>query len=321
MSPSPTRVSIGDQGVLNEAVTTDLSEIWIDRDLGWLDFNERVLAQALDERTPLLERAKFLAIFSSNLDEFFMKRIAVLREKLSPERIELITGIREKLLPSLSRQADCFRNTIVPGLASHGIAFARWHQLSVTQRREASQYFDEQVSPALTPLVIDPAHSFPFLSNLSLSLAFSLRDVARGELRYGRVKVPGVLKQWARLTGDDGSGAVLVPLHEIIRGNLDKIYAGMQLGAITLFRVTRDADVELNEDSDDVSLPKLVHEQVRQRRYEPVVRLELAQGANPAIRDMLCGQFNLLPVDVYDAAEESIKSGLSKAATQACDGT
>jgi len=135
MSVAQTRVSIGDQDVLNEAVSPDLSEIWIDRDLGWLDFNERVLAQALDERTPLLERAKFLAIFSSNLDEFFMKRIAVLREKLTPERIELLQQIRAKLLPSLDRQADCFRNTIVPGLAAHGIAFARWHELSDAQRQ------------------------------------------------------------------------------------------------------------------------------------------------------------------------------------------
>src|SRR5215469_8649229 len=110
MSSAQMRISIGDQGVLNEAVSNDLSEVWIDRDLGWLDFNERVLAQALDERTPLLERVKFLAIFDSNLDEFFMKRIAVHREKSTPERSELLKRIREKLLPALHEQADCFRS-------------------------------------------------------------------------------------------------------------------------------------------------------------------------------------------------------------------
>src|SRR5215475_3248116 len=126
MSPIQALVSIGDEGVLNQTLPSNLSPIWIDRDLGWLDFNERVLAQALDDRTPLLERTKFLAIFSSNLDEFFMKRIAVLRKGETPERIELLKAIREKLLPSLSRQAACFRDTIVPGLAAHGIIFAMW---------------------------------------------------------------------------------------------------------------------------------------------------------------------------------------------------
>src|SRR5215467_9306579 len=120
--------SIGDHGVLNTSLSDDLVEIWRDRDLGWLDFNERVLAEALDERTPLLERVKFLAIFSSNLDEFFMKRIAVLCEKSSPERNALLKRIREKLLPALRRQSDCFRNDIIPGLADHGITFAKWHE-------------------------------------------------------------------------------------------------------------------------------------------------------------------------------------------------
>jgi polyphosphate kinase len=195
MVPAQARISVGDEGVLYEPLTEDLSEIWIDRDLGWLEFNDRVLAEALDERTPLLERVKFLAIFSSNLDEFFMKRIAVLREKLTPERIELLKGIREKLLPSLRRQAECFRKSIVPGLAIHGIVLARWDELTKAQKKTASHYFDEQVSPALTPLVIDSVHSFPFPSNLSTSLVFSLRDLARRETTSARVKVPAVLRQ------------------------------------------------------------------------------------------------------------------------------
>jgi polyphosphate kinase len=173
MTPLQTRISIGDQGVLNEAIGTDLSEVWVDRDLGWLDFNERVLAQALDDRTPLLERVKFLAIFDSNLDEFFMKRVAVLRGELTAERIELLKNLREKLAPLLARQADCFRNKIIPQLAAHGITFAKWDNLTEAQREQASRYFDDQISPALTPLVIDASHSFPFLSNLSTSLAFS----------------------------------------------------------------------------------------------------------------------------------------------------
>src|SRR5215475_5047386 len=145
MSAAQAMVSIGDRGVLNREVTSPLAEVWMDRDLGWLDFNDRVLAEALDERTPLLERVKFLAIFSSNLDEFFMKRIATLREKASAERGGMLNRIREKLLPALRQQADCFRNKIVPGLAAHGITFAQWHDLTPDQRDQASIYFDEQV--------------------------------------------------------------------------------------------------------------------------------------------------------------------------------
>jgi polyphosphate kinase len=304
MSLVQSRISVGDDAVLNEALPANLSAVWIDRDLSWLDFNERVLAQALDDRTPLLERVKFLAIFDSNLDEFFMKRVAVLHDKLTPEKIELLERVRAKLLPSLALQAECFRNTIVPGLAAHGIVFARWHDLSESQKKEASRYFDEQVSPALTPLVIDLSHPFPFLSNLSTSLAFSLVDPAREESRYGRVKVPGVIRQWVPISIDGGSGNVLVALHEIIRGNLHKLYAGMQLSGITLFRVTRDAEVELNEDAEDESLVELVQEQVRQRRYEPIIRLEFARGADPEIREKLCERFQLRPFDVYDASEE-----------------
>jgi polyphosphate kinase len=302
MNAVQSRVSIGDEGVLNETLRTDLSEIWVDRDLGWLDFNGRVLAQALDERTPLLERVKFLAIFSSNLDEFFMKRIAVLREKLTPERLALLDQIREKLMPQVNQQAECFRQTITPALAAHGIVFARWQDLNDEQRREASQYFDEQVSPALTPLVIDPTHPFPFLSNLSKSLAFTLREPGREETRYGRVKVPGVLRQWVEI--GSGSAKTLISLHEIIRGNLEKLYIGMELSPATLFRVTRDAEVELDEDSEDTGLAELVQEQVRLRRYEPVVRLEFAQDADPALKATLTDRFHLLPLDVYDAKGE-----------------
>src|SRR5215472_13467322 len=302
-------VSIGDHGILNTSLSDDLADVWIDRDLSWLDFNERVLAEALDERTPLLERVKFLAIFSSNLDEFFMKRIAVLREKSSPERSELLKRIREKLVLALHQQADCFRNVIVPGLASHGITFAQWHELTTAQRYQASNYFDEQVSAALTPLVIDSVHSFPFLSNLSTSLVFSLRSSEPDESSYARVKVPGVLRQWVPLKTPDG-GQVMVHLREIIRGNLEKLYLGMDLGPVTMFRLTRDAEVALDEESDDEPLTELVQEQVRQRRYEPAVRLEFATGSDPAIKKTLRERFKLSEVDIYDAPEELDYTGL-----------
>jgi polyphosphate kinase len=297
-------VSVGDHGVLNKELGDALSAVWLDRDLGWLDFNDRVLAEALDERQPLLERVKFLAIFTSNLDEFYMKRVSMLRSRSKPERAKLLAQVRERLLESLRRQAECYRQQIVPELARHGIHLRKWDDLTDGQREEASRYFDAEISPALTPLVFDPVHAFPFLANLSTSLAFVLYDPREEETAYARVKVPAALKQWIAL--EDGVAAgerVLVPLYEVIRGNIDKLYGGMKLSGTTLFRLTRDIEVEMDDDSDE-ALQDVVREQVRLRRYEPVVRLEFAPGADPSIREMLRQRFELSLEDVYDMPGE-----------------
>jgi polyphosphate kinase len=296
--------SIGDHGALNASLPAGLQAVWIDRDLSWLDFNERVLAQALDERTPLLERAKFLAIFTSNLDEFFMKREAVLRHGATHAQQELLQQVREKLMSSLERQAECYRQVIIPGLAEHGVFLRSWSELTPRQQEEASKYFQSEVSPALTPLVIDPVHPFPFLSNLSTSLVFRLRDVARQESMFARVKVPGTLKQWVSLEADLKPGQkLLVPLYEVIRGNLHSLYSGMEITNITLVRLTRDAEVEVDDDP-ATDFRTVVKEQIRQRRYEPVVRLEFCVGADPAITEMLRARFELSPVDIYEMREE-----------------
>jgi polyphosphate kinase len=299
----PALASIGDHGALNTRLPEKLSDIWIDRDLSWLDFNQRVLTEALDERVPLLERAKFLAIFTSNLDEFFMKRVSVLRQRPGEPQRALLRQVREKLLPMLCAQADCYRKTVVPGLAKHGVLLRRWDELTSRQQGEASDHFDSCVSAALTPLVIDSEHQFPFLSNLSTSLTFHLQDPEDGKSMYARVKVPGVLKNWVPLRADLEAGQTLfVSLHEIIRGNIDKLYEGMAINGMTLLRITRDAEVELDDDSAEVR--ELVREQIRQRRYEPIVRLEFGPGADPVIKQTLCERFQLLPSDVYDMAEE-----------------
>jgi polyphosphate kinase len=304
MSAAPALASIGDHGVLNAPLPEPLSGIWLDRDLGWLDFNERVLAEALDDRTPLLERAKFLAIFTSNLDEFFMKRMVVLRQGRTEEERDLLQRLRDKLLPSLRRQAECFRGVIVPGLLKYGVALRRWDELTPGQQREAGAYFDSNLSPALTPLVIDVVHPFPFFSNLSTSLVFQLRDPVRNETVNARVRIPAGLKHWVSLSADlDPGQKLFVALHEIIRGNVHKLYRGMTLTSATLVRLTRDAEVELDDDP-AAELRKAVEEQVRQRRYEPVVRLEFGPGADPAIREMLRLRFQLSPSDLYDLAEE-----------------
>jgi polyphosphate kinase len=301
---APALVSIGDHGVLNAQLTPAQADVWIDRDMSWLDFNQRVLAEALDERTALLERAKFLAIFSSNLDEFFMKRMAILQQGQTKEERSLLQTLRERLLPQLQQQADCYRNIIVPRLEEHGILLRRWDDLTPAQQEEAGLYFDANISPALTPLVIDPAHPFPFLSNLSSSLVFELRHPGHTEFMYARVKVPTVLKQWVPLEHDVPAGKKLfVPLYEVICGNASKLYNGMELGPATLVRLTRDAEVEMEEDPDE-GLREQVQAQIRQRRYEPVIRLEFGPGADLAVRETLRERFKLTPLDLYDLPED-----------------
>jgi polyphosphate kinase len=296
--------SIGDHGVLNAPLSPGLPPVWIDRDLSWLDFNERVLAEALDERTPLLERAKFLAIFTSNLDEFFMKRQAVLRQGATDAQRALSQQVRDKLLPSLRRQAECYRQVVVPGLAEHGVFLRSWNELTPRQKEEASKYFKTEVSPALTPLVIDPVHPFPFLSNLSTSLVLRLRDVPRDETMFARVKVPGGLKQWVFLESDLEPGQkLLVSLYEVIRGNLPSLYTGMEISNVTMIRITRDAEVEVDDDP-AADFRTIVKEQIRQRRYEPVVRLEYGAGADPAIVETLRARFDLAAQDLYEMQEE-----------------
>jgi polyphosphate kinase len=296
--------SIGDYGVLNVQLPHSLPEIWIDRDLSWLDFNQRVLAEALDERTPLLEKAKFLAIFTSNLDEFIMKREAILRHGVTDAQHSLLHQVREKILLQLKCQAECYRKIIIPGLAAHGVFLRYWGELTPGQQDEAGRYFDSNLSPALTPLVIDPVHPFPFLSNLSTSLVFRLHDIAKDESMFARVKIPGVLKQWIPLETDLEPGQkLLVPLYEVIRGNLHKLYNGMEISDITVMRLTRDAEVELDDDS-AADFRAMVKEQIRQRRYEPVVRLEFGPEANAAVREMLRQRFELSPDDLYDMQEE-----------------
>ena len=199
-----------------------------------------------------------------------------------------------------------YRGTIVPELARHGIALRRWDELTPAQQEEGVRCFESSVSPALTPLVIDPAHPFPFLSNLSTSLTFLLHESDGHAPIRARIKVPGVLNQWVSLTAGLASGERLfVSLHELIRGNAHRLYSGTTLTAATLVRLTRDAEVEGGEeDGSAAELSELVREQVRQRRYEPVVRLEFGPDADPATKEMLRERFQLTPEDVYDLTEE-----------------
>jgi polyphosphate kinase len=282
-------------------------EAWFDRDLSWLEFNRRVLAEALDDRTPLLERLKFLAIFTSNLDEFFMKRVGAMRTRAYASENPAAIGefnahvarLREALLPMLLAQADCF-DRLRPELAARGVRLASWDELTEEQRAEASAHFDSHVSPALTPLSLDPSHPFPFLSNLSTSWGFELRDPATAESVDVRVKVPSNLPQWLALRRGVPEGVRLfVGLHEVVRHNAHKLFPGVTIEQATLFRVSRNADIAIEEDRDN-TIRELVEEQVRQRRFQPVVRLEFDEARRASIRHGLMDQFELRDSDVYE---------------------
>ena len=286
---------------------TFLKEAWLDRDLAWLDFNGRVLNEALDERTPLLERLKYLGIFTSNLDEFFMKRVGAMRTRAfasaDPATIEEFNAhvgrLRAALYPMLLEQARCYES-LRPVLARHGIRLASWQDLTDAQRAEAADYFDTHVSPALTPLSLDPSHPFPFMSNLSTSWGFELRDPATEERLNVRVKVPNRIPQWTALQADVPAGQrCYLSLQDLVRHNAHKLFPGTEIEHAALFRVSRNADVALEDDA-DYSLRELIEEQVRQRRFQPVVRLEFSESPWPEVRDGLMSRFELREGDVYE---------------------
>jgi polyphosphate kinase len=289
-----------------------LKHAWFDRDLGWLAFNNRVLHEALDDRNPLLERLKFLAIVTSNLDEFFMKRVSVLRGKARVEDLDdpvphegdardRLSRIRGMVNEMLSEQARCYTEILLPALARHGIVLATWDHLTTAQREEASRFFDTNVSPALTPLGFDPAHPFPFMSNLSTNWAFVLRAEDSQEMRVVRVKIPEEIAQWVTLKSDVAPGGRhFVGLEELIRHNAFKLFPGMSIDSATLFRILRNAEVELEDDEGD-SLRDAVTDVLRQRRFEPVVRVDFAPGGDMRVRQGLMERFDLSEGDVFDS--------------------
>jgi polyphosphate kinase len=288
-----------------DGAAVDLSGAWLDRDLSWLEFNRRVLHEALDERTPLLERVKFLAIFSSNLDEFFMKRMALVRPPsddkslAAEERRELMLRKRETISSMLAQEAACFTDVLRPRLAEHGVDLVGWEALREEQRAELSVVFDSEISPVLTPLSLDAAHPFPYVSNLSTSWAFRLEDPVAGDSVLVRVKVPRELPQWLRVrAGVEPPSRVFVSLADVIAANAQKLFPGMVITSASLFRVCRDAEVELEEEG--VSKRALVERELQQRRFEPVVRLEIQPDADPDMVAELRERFALTPEDVFE---------------------
>jgi polyphosphate kinase len=283
----------------------ELQDAWLDRDLSWLEFNRRVLHEALDDRNRLLERVKFLAIFSANLDEFFMKRIALIRPSGSESGVgaqearDRLLPKREVIVSMLEQQAFCFTKILRPQLAEHGVHLVGWDDLDEAQREEVSAVFDRSISPVLTPLSLDAAHPFPFVSNLSTSWAFRLEDPTSAESVLVRLKVPREVPQWLRVrSGVPAGERVFVGLAQVIEANASKLFPGMKVTSASLFRVCRDAEVEVDDDGE--SKRALVEQELRQRRFEPVVRLEIQPNADRAMVAELEDRFLLTADDVYE---------------------
>lgn len=277
---------------------------YLDREVSWLDFNARVLALAEDASLPLLERTKFLAIFSENLDEFFQVRVSTIKEQLAAglratdggalKPAEQLERIRTRVEELVLRQATVFTKEIAPALEEHGIRFCAWDDLFPDDREHLAHVFEQQIFPVLTPLAVDPAHPFPYISNLSLNLAVVVRDPATGEQRFARVKVPPLLPRFIAMPDRER----FVPLEQVIAGHLEALFPGMDVVSHHAFRVTRDADIELSDESEDLlAAMELV---LRQRtKFGLAVRLEVDTRMSPEVLDLLSRELELGVDDAY----------------------
>ena len=294
-------------------------KLYVNRELSWLHFNARVLEEAEDAENPLLERVKFLSIFSSNLDEFFMIRISGLREQLSggvleapPDGMttsEQLAAVRQETLRQFTRFSDCYRNDVLEKLKAQGIHVLRYKALQSKQRQLLRGYFSKEIFPALTPLAFDPSHPFPHISNLSLNLAVVGTDPERGEC-FARVKIPDIFPRLVRVPSEDmvsesdhlglteSSADNFVWIEEVVAANLTLLFPGITITAAYPFRITRDADFEIEED-EAADLLASIEKQVDNRHFGSVVRLEIDQATPDHIRDILIRNLSLAPYQVY----------------------
>ncbi|WP_353951310.1 RNA degradosome polyphosphate kinase [Knoellia sp. S7-12] len=285
---------------------------FLDREISWLQFNERVLQLAADENVPLLERARFLAIFTSNLDEFFMVRVAGLKRRIATglavrsasgleprEVLEQISTVAHELL---DLQAHVYDDLVQPALEDAGIQVVRWDELSQDEQVELGQMFTDRVFPVLTPLAVDPAHPFPYISGLSLNLAVLLVNPKTGKEHFARVKVPPLLPRLLRVGETGSAGDVydvrFVPLEDVMAAHLDQLFPGMEVHEHYTFRVTRNEDLEVEEDDAENLLAALEKELTR-RRFGPPVRLEVDREMDDHVMDLLVRELGVTSSEVY----------------------
>src|SRR5258708_499240 len=289
--------------------------LYINRELSWLAFNERCLAEALDPDVPLLERVRFLSIFSNNLDEYYMVRVSGLKDQVTAGVVDTppagltpqqqITAIRARVQPLLHEQRRIFHEDILPKLAEAGVLVLDYERLTDDQRGALRRYFEAEVFPVLTPLAVDPGRPFPHISNLSLNLAVMMED-EEGNERFARVKVPSGLPRLVSLNDVmraydatiDATTHRFVWLEEVIRANLDLLFPGMSITATTVFRITRNSDMEIAEEEAS-DLMETIEESVRQRRFGQVVRMTVVDTTPDEIRTILMENLEIEPEDVF----------------------
>src|SRR5688572_15706226 len=299
-----------------ESIDLSSPSLYVNRELSLLEFQRRVLEEAQDERNPLLERIKFLAIFGSNMDEFFMVRVSGIRKQVdahitevSPDGLtprEVLAAIR-KASNDLYKDAQHFlQKKLLPKLDKNGIHVLNYDKLTKAQKEKADSYFHEVVYPVLTPLALDPGHPFPHISNLSLSLAIVIRD-KKGNEKFARLKVPNTLTRLIPIKRSSGSARKdgTIPFHhyfvwleQMIEANLALLFPGMEVVAAYPFRIIRDADVQLQEiEADD--LLETMEQNIRKRRFASVVQLEIYESMPGPIRNLLIENLEIRPNDIY----------------------
>jgi polyphosphate kinase len=289
----------------------DDPSLYFSRELSWLAFNDRVLEEALDPRTPLMERLKFVAIYGSNLDEFFMIRVAAIKQQIAAQVFrrsddgrtpaEHLSGISEHLHGSLARQMRLLADELLPDLEGEGIAIKRIGELDEETQLALERTFDDRVFPVLTPLAVDKGHPFPYISNLSLSLAVELEEVTREgvQLHFARVKIPPTLPRFVAVDGAPEGAKWFVLLEDLIAHHLDALFPGMEVRETYLFRVTRDADLDLQEDEAD-DLLEAIESELQRRRFGEPVRIEIERGMPEYMRDLLLEALELSETDCYE---------------------
>ncbi len=280
---------------------------FLNREISWLDFNQRVLALAKDVDAPLLERAKFLAIFATNLDEFFMVRVAgLIRRQETGLGVRSADGLSTRRQLELIRQrarelaqehAQTFLDDVRPALADAGIAILGWGDLNAAEQLRLHGWFRDRIFPVLTPLAVDPAHPFPYISGLSLNLAVLVRDPVTDVERFARVKVPNNVGRFVEVEGGSPGTAAFLPLEELIGVHLGQLFPGLEVMGHHAFRVTRNADLEVEEDRDEDLLQALERELSR-RRFGPVVRVEVGDDMDPHVLDLLVRELDITTDDV-----------------------
>jgi polyphosphate kinase len=287
----------------------DLSSpaLYLNRELTWLSFNRRVLREAADPRTPLLERVKFLAIVSGNLDEFFMKRIGGLKNLVVEGREELSVDGRTPLqqiaacrvvVQEIQGEREACVRIVLSALRKHGIGILAWTDLDAEQRRALREHFVRNIFPLVTPLAMDPGHPFPFISNLALNLLVTMRFPGDRDARMARVKVPANKEVAPRLQRV-GASNNFVLLEDIIANNLDLLFPGMKIESCNLFRITRNARIALDQGTTD-DLLELIKSELEERPFQPIVRLQVAAGMDPVQLGMLSAELGLEPEDVFE---------------------